>query len=218
MPDPTQLAPLVAPATTAVVTMECQRGVVGDLATFPALRDAVVAGGVIEHAASVVVAARSAGATVAHALAHFREDRLGSSTNAPLLAFAATIPGQLLEGSAAAELVPELGPEPGDLVSARRHGVSPFGGTDLDAALRRAGVTTVVAVGVSLNVGLLGLAIEAVNLGYRVVIPTDAATAVPPSYGEAVLANTFAQLATLTATAALVAAWRDATPRRSGNS
>src|SRR4051812_47322580 len=35
------LTTLLDPATTAVVTMECQRGVIGDLATFPALKDAV---------------------------------------------------------------------------------------------------------------------------------------------------------------------------------
>src|SRR5439155_17253600 len=94
-----QIRGLIDPATTAVVTMECQRGVIGDLATFPALRDAVVASGAIDNMARVVDAARAAGAPVVHALAHFRADRLGSSTNAPVLEHAASIPGQLLEGS-----------------------------------------------------------------------------------------------------------------------
>ncbi|NLA36733.1 MAG: cysteine hydrolase [Actinobacteria bacterium] len=185
------------PATTAVVTMECQRGVVGDLATFPALRAAVVESETLATIAGVLTEARRAGATVVHALAVFRADRAGSFTNAPLLRYAATIPGQLLEGSEAAALTPELGPEPTDLVSVRRHGVSPFGGTDLDALLRSRGIRTVVAVGVSLNVGVLGLVIEAVNLGYEVVLITDATVAVPPSYGDAVLSNTYAQLAVL---------------------
>lgn len=185
------------PATTAVVTMECQRGVIGDLATFPALREAVLQTGMLDAIERVVAQARRAGATVVHALAVFREDRGGSFTNAPLLRYAASIPGQLIEGSDAASLVAELGPEPSDLVSMRRHGVSPFGGTDLDALLRSRGTRTVVAVGVSLNVGVLGLVLEAVNLGYEVVVVTDATAAVPPSYADAVLTNTFAQLATL---------------------
>lgn len=201
------LRELLAPTTTAIVTMECQRGVVGDLATFPALAEAVASEGTIGAAARVVDAARSAGALVVHALAHFRADRLGSPTNAPLLAYAATIPGQLEEGSAAAELIPELGPASGDISSARRHGVSPFGGTDLDAILRSRGVTTVVAVGVSLNVGILGLCIEAVNAGYRVVVPTDATVAVPPDVGPVLLRATFAQLATLTTADDVVTAW-----------
>lgn len=198
---------VIDPSSTAVVTMECQRGVIGDLATFRALRDAVAERAAVPAMVAVVGAARAAGVPVVHALAHFRADRLGSFTNAPLLAYAATIPGQLEEGSEAAELVPELGPAVTDIVSARRHGVSPFTGTDLDAILRSRGVETVVAVGVSLNVGILGLCIEAVNLGYRVVLPVDATVAVPPAYAEAVLANTLAQLATLTDSAAVVGAW-----------
>ena len=79
---------------------------------------------------------------------------------------------------------PTLGPEPSDYVSARRHGVSPFGGTSLDATLRGLGVTTVVATGVSLNLGIPGLAIEAVNLGYRVVLPQDAVCGVPADYAD----------------------------------
>lgn len=204
MPD---LADLIDPSSTAVVTMECQRGVVGDLATFPALRRAVLASGAMEAVVEVVGAARAAGVPVVHALAQFRPDRFGSPTNAPLLAYAATIPGQLEEGSESAQLIPELGPEALDVCSVRRHGVSPFTGTDLDALLRSRSVGTVVAVGVSLNVGLLGLCIEAVNLGYRVVLPVDATVAVPPSYAEAVLANSFAQLATLTDATAVRQAW-----------
>lgn len=204
MPD---LSALIDPTSTAVATMECQRGVVGDLATFPALRDAVAETGAVASMVAVVDAARAAGVPVVHALAWFRADRLGSFTNAPLLAYAATIPGQLEEGSPSAQLIPELGPATDDIASARRHGVSPFTGTDLDAILRSRGVRTVVAVGVSLNVGIVGLCIEAVNLGYRVVVPTDATVAVPPSYGPAVLANTLAQLATLTDSAAIVSAW-----------
>lgn len=201
------LRALIEPGSTAIVTMECQRGVIGDLATFPALRDAVAETSLVESLVAVVTAGRSSGALIVHALAQFRADRVGSPTNAPLLAYAATIPGQLEEGSAAAEVIPELGPEPTDIASARRHGVSPFTGTDLDAILRSRGITTVVAVGVSLNVGIVGLCIEAVNLGYRVVLPLDATVAVPPSYADAIVTNTLSQLATITDSASVISAW-----------
>lgn len=201
------LQTLIDPSTTAIVTMECQRGIIGDLATIRSLRETVLEVGAIERMARVVRSGRAAGVQVVHALAHFRADRIGSPTNAPLLAFAATIPDQLIEGSAAAEVIAELGPEPVDIESARRHGVSPFTGTDLDAILRSCGVSTVVAVGVSLNVGIVGLCVEAVNLGYRVAVVADATVAVPTSYAEPVLANTIAQLATITDTASVEAAW-----------
>lgn len=204
---PVPLTDLVLPSSSAVVTMECQRGVIGDLATIPSLRRAVVDADLVERMAAVADAARRSHVTVVHALATFRADRLGSPTNAPLLEFAAAIPGQLIEGSEAAELVPELGPHAGDGVSVRHHGVSPFTGTDLDSLLRSRGVTTVVPIGVSLNVGVLGLVIEAVNLGYRVVLPVDATVAVPPAAASGLLDATFSQLAVLTTTDALVAAW-----------
>ena len=100
-----------------------------------------------------------------------------------------------------------LGPEPGDLVSTRLHGVSPFTGTSLDTWLRNLGVTTVVATGVSVNLGVLGLAIEAVNLGYQVVVVRDAVAGIPAAYADAVLENTFPLISTLATVDQLVTAW-----------
>ena len=60
-----------------------------------------------------------------------------------------------------------------------------MGGTDLDAILRNLGVTTIVAVGVSLNVAIPNLVMDAVNAAYRVVLPRDAVAGVPADYGTA---------------------------------
>ena len=116
-------------------------------------------------------------------------------------------PNHLLIGSPAVELVPELGPEPSDLTSLRMHGVSPFGGTDLDGLLRNMQVHTLVVAGVSVNLGIPGLAIEAVNLGYEVVIARDAITGVGSEYVEDMLANTLRLIARITTVDELVAAW-----------
>ena len=62
----------------------------------------------------------------------------------------------------------------------------PFHGTELDQLLRNLGVRTVVATGVSVNVGITGLTIEAVNCGYQVVIPREAVTGTPDEYVDAV--------------------------------
>ena len=64
-----------------------------------------------------------------------------------------------------------------------------------------------MATGVSVNLGVLGLAIEACNLGYQVVVPRDAVAGLPAAYAEAVLDNTFPLIATLTTTDELLAAW-----------
>jgi nicotinamidase-related amidase len=115
-------------------------------------------------------------------------------------------PEHLVDGTPAVELVPELGPAPDDLVSHRCHGVSPFAGTSLDPMLRALGVSTVVATGVSLNLGIVGLAIEAVNIGYRVVVVTDAVCGVPADYADAVTRHTLALVAKLATTDEVVAA------------
>ena len=80
-------------------------------------------------------------------------------------------------------------------------------GTQLDPILRNLGVSTIVGVGVSVNVGMTNLAFDGVNRGYQVVIPRDAVAGVPTDYGDAVLDNTLNVIATLTTTADLLKAW-----------
>lgn len=206
-----ELADLVRPDSTAVLTMELQRGVVGDLAALPHLRDVAAAVGMPERAGLVCAAARAAGAEVVHCTAEFRPDRKGSAMNARILAASAQRNGDRLDrGNPGTELLPELDVGPSDVVMARSHGLTPFIATDLDQILRNLGVQTVVAVGSSVNIGILGLVLAAVDLGYQVVVPRDAVVGVPLEYGEAVLDNTIALLATLTTTAGLIGAWQEA--------
>jgi len=57
------------------------------------------------------------------------------------------------------------------------------------------------------NVGILGLTIEAVNAGYQVVIPRDAVAGTPDEYVEAVFEHTLRLLATVTTAGRVVEAW-----------
>ncbi|MGH9017224.1 MAG: isochorismatase family protein, partial [Acidimicrobiales bacterium] len=82
----------------------------------------------------------------------------------------------------------------------------PFVGTSLDPTLRALGVSTVVATGVSLNLGIIGLAVEAVDLGYRVVVATDAVAGIPSSFADDVLRHTIGLVATLAPVDAIIAA------------
>jgi nicotinamidase-related amidase len=204
---PIELSELAAPEQCAVLTMEIQRGVVGDLSSFPQLAEVAHQVGVVPNTARLLAAARSRGVPVIHCTAEFRADRAGSTVNCQLIAAMVRNPNHLLAGTPPAELIHELGPEPGDLVSPRLHGVSPFTGTSLDTWLRSLGVATVVATGVSVNLGVLGLAIEAVNLGYRVVVPRDAVAGLPGEYADAVLDNTFPLITTLITVDGLLSTW-----------
>ena len=76
---------------------------------------------------------------------------------------------------------------------ARLHGLSPFQGTELDWVLRNEGVTTIVGVGVSVNVAIQNLTFDAVNASYQVVIPRDAVAGFPAEYVEMVFEHTLAR-------------------------
>jgi len=54
-----------------------------------------------------------------------------------------------------------------------------MGGTDLDVVLRNLGVSTIVVVGVSLNIAIPNVVMDAVNAAYRVVVPRDAVAGIP---------------------------------------
>ncbi len=199
------LSELVDPAHTAVVTSEVQNGVVGANSALPAL--AAAARPMVERLALLCGAARAASVPVVHATAARRADGAGSNTNARLFLAVRKAPVALLPDSPEAEVVPALGPEPTDLVLRRLHGLGPMAGTDLDPILRNLGVTTLVVTGVSVNVAVTNLVMDAVNGGYQVVLPRDAVCGIPADYADAVIDNTLALLATVTSVDEIVAAW-----------
>jgi nicotinamidase-related amidase len=175
--------------------MECQKGVLDASGKFAALAARAAEKGLIAAIARILAAARESGRTVVHCLSLARADRGGRRDNAPLFRLSAE---GLLIGSSRAEVMDELTPVDGDFTVGRLHGVSPFHATELDPILRSRGVTTVIATGVSLNVGVTGLVIEAVNHGYEVVLPTDAVAAAPAESEAAQLKYALRALATLT--------------------
>ncbi|MDJ0867875.1 MAG: cysteine hydrolase [Myxococcota bacterium] len=204
---PLDLRALVDPAHTALVTQECQRGVMGDLSQLPELA-AAASGVMTANVARLVLAARSAGIPVIHCVAERRADGRGANANARIFQYMARAPVKLLPGSEAAAIVPEISVTEDDLVMARLHGLSPFQGTELDFVLRNLGVRTIVGVGVSVNVAMQSFAFDAVNASYQVVIPRDAVAGFPKEYVEAVFAHTLGAVATLVETEDVIGAWR----------
>jgi len=203
---PMDLRALVAPDHTAVVTSEVQHGVVGEMSALPELA-AAAAATVVPNTARVCRAAREAQAAVVHCIYGRRPDGRGGNHNARLFGALLKAPVQVEAGSKAATLMPALGPEPSDFVLSRMHGLNPMAGTDLDAVLRNLGVSTIVVTGVSVNVAITNLVMDAVNLGYQAVLVRDAVAGVPQDYADSIIVNTLSLLATVTTTDALVAAW-----------
>jgi biuret amidohydrolase len=204
---PLDLAALVDPTHTALVTSEVQNGVVGPRSALPALAEAAAAE-MLPSLARLLPAARAAGVQIVHCTAYRRADGKGANTNARLFVGVRKSPVALLPGTPEVEVVPALGPEADDLVLTRTHGLDPMAGTDLDPVLRNLGITTIVVTGVSVNVAVTNLVMDAVNRGYDVVLPRDAVCGIPREYADAVIDNTLSLLATLTTADELVAIWK----------
>ena len=201
------LRALVAPDHTALVLQEVQNGVVGSPSALPALADAAAAVDLIGNCARLAARAREIGVTVLHCTAETRDDGRGANHNARLFAGVKKSPVRLTPGSAAVQVPDVIGVDSRDLVLPRYHGLGPMTGTQLDSILRNLGATTIVGVGVSVNVGMTNLALDAVNRGYQTVLPRDAIAGVPADYADAVIDNTLSLIATISTTADILAAW-----------
>jgi len=202
---PVDLAALLEPKHCALLMMECQEGVIG-AAGVGDLPAAVQRHGTVERIARLLEHARASAIPTFHLLASRRPDHGGSSANCRLFSLGRKSEPMTL-GSKRQLPVAPLAPLPGEYVLSRLHGLTPFHGTELDAILRNLRVRTLVVTGVSVNVGITGLTIEAVNSGYQVVIPRDAVTGTPDEYVDAVFRHTLRLLATETSSDAVIGAW-----------
>lgn len=206
-----QLADLVQPESTVVLTQECQKGVIGDLSLLPALADSAKAIGLVENVNRLVTTGRAAGCGVLHCIAATRADRRGASSNAPLFHGTArnddSGPGPMVPGGPGTELMDGIEVADSDLFSTRIGGLSPVNGTDVPTLLRNLGAQTVVIAGVSTNVAIPNATLDCVNFGFNVVIPRDAITGYPVDYTDVIIKNTLSLVAKITTTDELVGLW-----------
>jgi nicotinamidase-related amidase len=206
---PFDVRPLVAPATTALLTNEVQPGTVGggppgSLGEAGAL--------VLPNIVRLADSARAAGVQVLHCVKVFRRDALARNRNVMLYRLRGQVPGgppvtadsRPVDGSI---VTPELGPDERDLVMTRLHGMGAASDTGVVQVLRNLGITTVVVTGVSLNIGIPNTVMELVNQAFEVVLVRDAVAGTPVEYGEQMIHHTLRLLATVTTTDDLIDAW-----------
>src|SRR4051794_36243326 len=115
-------------------------------------------------------------------------------------------------GDTATQVVDEFDVQPEDFVLSRMHGLSPMAGTDLDPILRNLGVSSLVIAGVSVNVAIPNLVMDAVNLGYQAVLARDAVAGVPASYADQVIDNTLSLIAEIVTTDDVIGEWSSVSP------
>ncbi|MFF4548848.1 cysteine hydrolase [Streptomyces sp. NPDC001406] len=195
-----ELGELLDPASTVLLTVECQQGVVGPDSALPELAREARASGALGNVARLVAAAHESGLQVIHAVAERRPDGRGANRNARLFRAAERLPVQQLSGTTAVRIAPPIEVTEEDFVVRRLHGLSPVQGTDVDALLRNLGCRTLIVTGVSANVAIPNAVFDAVNRGYTVVVPRDAIAGVPSDYTPAMIRNTLALVATVATT------------------
>ena len=202
-------SPLILnPRTCALVIVECQNAVVGAESVLPALAEQV--GPMLSSIAKLAVQARSTGALVVHATFELlRGPRRASPGPSPLLQNILQHNAHWTHGSQAVQPAPEVGVGPDDLVIPRSQGLIPSHGTELLPILRSYGIDTVVVSGVSLNIAIPGVAVDAVNEGFRVVVPTDGVAGTPPDYAQMVLKHSIAMIGRLATSEQIATAWRE---------
>lgn len=148
-------------AKTALLVIDLQKGIV-------ALPTAHSAGEVVERASALADAFRRRGLPIV--LVNVTGGAPGRTEQARR--HEAFPPGW-------ADLVPELNQQPQDhLVTKRTWGA--FTNTDLEAYLKREGVTQVVMTGVATSIGVESSARQAYELGFNITLAIDAMTDLNP--------------------------------------
>ncbi|UUU35372.1 cysteine hydrolase [Streptomyces sp. CA-210063] len=203
-----ELSGLLEPATTVLLTVECQQGVVGPDGALPELAREAQESGALAQVARLVAAAHDSGVQVMHAIAERRPDGRGANHNARLFRAAERLPVRQLTGTTAVRIAPPIEVAEEDLIVRRLHGLSPLAGTDVDALLRNLGCRTLIVTGVSANVAVPNAVFDAVNLGYTVVVPGDAIAGVPADYTPAMIRHTLALVATVATTDEVLACFK----------
>jgi nicotinamidase-related amidase len=98
-----------------------------------------------------------------------------------------------------ADLVPEIGPQPGDLVITKRQWGA-FHGTELDLQLRRRDVRTIILGGISTNIGVESTARSAYEHGYAQLFAEDAMTSNSAEAHEFAVKNIFPRIGNVRST------------------
>ena len=200
-------SPLADPARTALLMVECQRGVVGDLSVLPDL--AAAAQPVLETIGRLARAARLHGVTVAHLTYAPLADGRSVNLRSPLTRGTAST-SSWGPDRPGADVVAVIGVEVGDLVFERHQGISPVHRTEVLSVLRNMGIDRLVVTGVSTNLAVPAVAVGAADEDFSVVVVPDATIGVPESHHRSMLRYSLSFVADLVGADDVVAAWEGA--------
>lgn len=153
----------IDPRRTAVLALDFQNDIVDatpDVAS------------VLAQACRVLDAARRRGVAVVYVTVSFRADYADVPAASPLLQ-GVRQHGMLRAGTPGAAIHAALAPQPGELV-VNKTSVDPFLTSNLEQVLRNADARTLILMGLWTNYVVESTARHASDLGYRVIVVSDA--------------------------------------------
>ena len=192
------------PRTTALLFVECQRGVIGDLSVLPALAEAAMPA--LAAMGRLATGARRAGVQVVHLTYLPLAEGRSASQRSPLMR-ATTSTAAWRDADAALDIVPDIGLGADDLVLPRHQGISPVHRTEVLTVLRNMGIDEVVVAGVSTNLAIPLVAVGAADEDFGVTVAMDATVGTPPEHHASMLRHSLAFVARLATTDELLADW-----------
>jgi nicotinamidase-related amidase len=190
---------------TALVIIECQRGVVGDLSFLPALAEA--AAPVLPMIGRLARGAREAGVLVAHLTFAQQAGRLTTNGQSRLMKASARNTGSWSAERPGEEVVPEIGVDPSDLVLPRYQGLSPVHRTETLTILGNLGIEEVVVAGASTNLAVPLVAAAATDENFAVTVPSDAVIGTPVEHHESMLRHTLPVISRIVTVDDLLKEW-----------
>ncbi|HLV98629.1 MAG TPA: isochorismatase family cysteine hydrolase [Ktedonobacterales bacterium] len=127
--------------------------------------------GLLDRAASVLAAARSAGVPIIYIVVRFREGYPEISPRNRVFAQIGKI-GSMQEGDPATEIHPQVAPRPGDVVVSKRR-TGAFSTTDLETILRAQERTTLILLGIATSGVVLSTVRWAADMDYDLIVVED---------------------------------------------
>jgi nicotinamidase-related amidase len=171
----------IKPKTTDLLLMDFQRMVVDSYA--------VDKEALLGRVKRLAVTARNSGVMVIHVVVGFR---LGypevSGRNSVFSSLKAA--RRLATGDPAAEIHPELTPQPGDVVVTKQR-VSAFTGTNLDMILRSNNVDMLLLTGILTQGVVLSTLLHSADMDYRTVVVADGCSDKNPEVQRLLVENIF---------------------------
>jgi nicotinamidase-related amidase len=164
----------------------------------PERRAAIEASGVVQRMEKINQVCREAGIAIFYGQADHRpdgrdfasqivdRDHRGQPGEPPRR----TVRPAALSGSAEAEVIPELAPQPGDYVI-KKHRWSTFFQTHLELSLRTAGIDTIMIAGGAIEVGVASTAYSARDRDFNLIILRDVCTTGKPGVMECFMDTVF---------------------------